>query len=126
MRSVNWYVQMLYGTNKGTNVVSLTENGKPVEGKDGLYASAVWDKSMKRYIVKIANTGDQPQQVTFSFRGAKISGQAKVTTLHADDPRAVNTLDKPNNVVPQQSSVEINGNACTVTIPAKTFAVYRF
>ena len=97
-----------------------------MERKDGLYASAVWDKPMKRYIVKIANTGDQPQQVTLSFRGGKIAGQAKVTTLHADDPRAVNTLDKPNNVVPQQSSVEINGNACTVTIPAKTFAVYRF
>ena len=77
-------------------------------------------------IVNMANTVYQPQQVTFSFRGAKMSGQAKVTTLHADEPRAVNTLDKPNNVVPQQSSVEINGNACTVTIPAKTFAVYRF
>ena len=81
---------------------------------------------MKKYIVKIANTSDQPQQVTLSFRGAKIAGQAQVTTLHADDPRAVNTLDKPNNVVPQQSSVDVNGNACTVTIPAKTFAVYRF
>lgn len=126
VRSVNWYVQMLYGTNKGTNVLNLTENGLPVEGKDGLYASAVWDKPMKKYIVKIANTSDQPQQVTLSFRGAKIAGQAQVTTLHADDPRAVNTLDKPNNVVPQQSSVDVNGNACTVTIPAKTFAVYRF
>ena len=126
VRSVNWYVQMLYGTNKGTNVLNLTENGQPVEGKDGLYASAVWDKPMKKYIVKIANTSDLPQQVTLSFRGGKIAGQAQVTTLHADDPRAVNTLDKPNNVVPQQSSVDVNGNACTVTIPAKTFAVYRF
>ena len=89
-------------------------------------AMVLADKPMKKYIVKIANTSDQPQQVTLSFRGGKIAGQAQVTTLHADDPRAVNTLDKPNNVVPQQSSVDVNGNACTVTIPAKTFAVYRF
>jgi len=117
---------MLYGTNKGTNMVKLTEDGKPVEGKDGLYASAVWDQPMKRYVVKMVNTGDQPQQVTLSFRGAKIYGPAKVTTLHADDPKAVNTLDKPDNVVPQKSTVEVSGNSCTVTIPAKTFAVYKF
>ncbi|MFW9602240.1 MAG: alpha-L-arabinofuranosidase C-terminal domain-containing protein, partial [Prevotella sp.] len=63
VRSVNWYVQMLYGTNRGTNVLSLLENGKPVEGADGLYASAVYDKDSKNYIIKVANTGDAEKDI---------------------------------------------------------------
>lgn len=71
VRSVNWYVQMLYSTNRGTNMLKLTENGNPVEGADGLYASAVWDKDSKSYIVKVANTSDKAQQVKINFKGAK-------------------------------------------------------
>ena len=33
VRSVNWYVQMLYGTNRGTNMLKLTENGNAVKGE---------------------------------------------------------------------------------------------
>jgi alpha-L-arabinofuranosidase len=29
LRTVNWYVQMMYGTNKGTDVLRLTENDRP-------------------------------------------------------------------------------------------------
>ena len=125
VRSVNWYVQMLYGTNKGTNTLTISEDGKPVEGKDGLYASAVWDKPSKKYIVKMANASDTPQQVTITLKGAKALTQASVTTLHADDPRAVNTLDNPYNVVPRQTTAPVSGNTLTVTLPAKTFAVYK-
>ncbi len=126
VRSVNWYVQMLYATHRGTHMLSLTENGKAVEGADGLYASAVYDKDAKQYIVKIANTGDKAQEIALNFKGAKGLGAGTAITLHADDPRAVNSLDKPNSVVPQESGVQANGSAATVTVPAKTFAVYKF
>ena len=33
------------------------------EGQDGLFASAVWDKDEKAYIVQIANTSEQTQPV---------------------------------------------------------------
>lgn len=126
VRSVNWYVQMLYGTNTGTNVLSLTEDGKPLTGQDGLYASAVYDKVTKQYIVKIVNTGDNAQQISLNFKGAKKLGEGIVTTFHADDMKATNSLDNPKNVVPQQSSMQANGDNATVTVPAKTFAVYKF
>ncbi|MDD3386897.1 MAG: alpha-L-arabinofuranosidase C-terminal domain-containing protein, partial [Prevotella sp.] len=126
VRSVNWYVQMLYGTNTGTNVLSLTEDGKPLTGQDELYASAVYDKVTKQYIVKIVNTGDNAQQISLNFKGAKKLGEGIVTTFHADDMKATNSLDNPKNVVPQQSSMQANGDNATVTVPAKTFAVYKF
>lgn len=126
VRSVNWYVQMLYATNKGTNMLSLTENGQPVKGEDGLYASAVYDKNTKKYIVKIVNAGDKSQTVTLNFKGAKVLGTGTVTSLHADDMKATNTLDNPTNVVPKSDVVAVSGKDITVVVPAKSFEVYQF
>lgn len=126
VRSVNWYVQMLYATNKGTNMLSLTENGQPVKGEDGLYASAVYDKNTKKYIVKIVNAVDKSQTVTLNFKGAKVLGTGTVTSLHADDMKATNTLDNPTNVVPKSDVVAVSGKDITVVVPAKSFEVYQF
>lgn len=126
VRSVNWYVQMLYATNKGTNMLSLTENGQPVKGEDGLYASAVYDKNTKKYIVKIVNAGDKSQTVTLNFKGAKVLGTGTVTSLHADDMKATNTLDNPTNVVPKSDVVAVSDKDITVVVPAKSFEVYQF
>ena len=126
VRSVNWYVQMLYATNRGTHVLSLTENGKPVEGHENLYASAVYDKTAKAYIVKIVNAGDKEQHINLTFTGLKNLGKGKLITLHSNDPRATNSLENKTHVVPQTSDVEGNGNVLSVKVPAKTFAVYRF
>ena len=126
VRSVNWYVQMLYATNRGTHVLSLTESGKPVEGHENLYASAVYDKTAKAYIVKIVNAGDKEQHINLTFTGLKNLGKGKLITLHSNDPRATNSLENKTHVVPQTSDVEGNGNVLSVKVPAKTFAVYRF
>ena len=126
VRSVNWYVQMLYATNRGTHVLSLTESGKPVEGHENLYASAVYDKNAKAYIVKIVNAGDKEQHINLTFTGLKNLGKGKLITLHSNDPRATNSLENKTHVVPQTSDVEAHGNMLSVKVPAKTFAVYRF
>lgn len=126
VRSVNWYVQMLYGTNRGTNVLSLLENGKPVEGADGLYASAVYDKDSKNYIIKVANTGDAEKDINITLNGIKKLDSGQLITLHSNDPLATNTLSEKENVVPQTTNVEAKGNTISTKIPAKTFAVYRF
>ena len=126
VRTVNWYVQMLYATNRGTNVLRLTEGGKPVEGKEKLYASAVYDKAEKAYIVKIVNVDDREKQVNVTFEGLKTLGKGKCITLHSGNPRAVNSLENKTNVVPQTSEIEANGNVVSVKVPAKSFVVYRF
>ena len=89
VRSANYYVQQLYGENKGTNVLKLTENGKAVAGENGLYASACFDKATKSYIVKIANTSNQEKEINVTFNGIKKLNPGKMTVLHADDIQAV-------------------------------------
>ena len=132
VRTCTWYVQSLYGHYKGTNVVPLTMDKKPVsgqEGQKGLFASAVWDEPSQSYIVKIANTSDQAQKVSLEFKGLKKSaklGEGKVITLHSDNPDAENTLDNPNLIVPKEASVSLDGNTLNTEVGAMTFAVYTF
>ena len=125
VRTPNYYVQQLYGQNPGTHVLSLQEGKKPVTGQDGLCASAVYDKNTNGYIVKMTNTSTEPKEVVITFKGVKSLGNGKVTTLHADRMDAANTIEK-NNVVPKTADVQADGNVLRTTIPAKTFAVYRF
>lgn len=130
MKSGSYYVQQLYGLNKGDRVLPLTMDGKPVagqEGQNGLFASAVSEGS--DIIVKVANVGESAQPLTVDFKGMKKKDALKkltVTTLHADDD-AENTLDNQDVVKPVTSTQAIDvTKEWSATIPARTFAVYRF
>ncbi len=124
-RSANWYVQMLYGTNRGTNMVNLTENGQAVKGKDGLYASAVYDKDTKQYIIKLANNADRSQDVVITMKGLKTVGKVKTTTLKGSLSME-NLVGQPESIHPVEGSLEGNGNTISVAVPSKGFMVLRF
>ena len=126
VRSANYYVQQLYGQNKGTNVLKLTENGKAVEGENGLYATACYDKNSKSYIVKIANTSNEEKDINVTFNGLKKLNPGKVTLLHADNLQAENKIDNKNAVVPVVSDAQANGNVLNVKMKPNSFVVYRF
>ena len=126
VRSANYYVQQLYGENKGTNVLKLTENGKAVAGENGLYATACFDKTTKSYIVKIANTSNEAKEINVTFNGIKKLNPGKVTVLHADDIQAENKIDNKNVVVPVVSDAQVQGNVLNVKMEPNSFVVYRF
>ena len=126
VRSANYYVQQLYGENKGPNVLKLTENGKAVAGENGLYASACFDKATKSYIVKIANTSNEAKEINVTFNGVKKLNPGKVTVLHADNIQAENKIDNKNVVVPVVSDAQANGNVLNVKMKPNSFVVYRF
>ncbi len=127
--SCSYYVQQLYSLNKGTNVLSLTMNGKPVAGNDGqngLFASAVLDKNTNEVVIKVINTGDKPQPVTLNLKGMKKGTySAQLISLHSDDLTAENTLDNPTKIVPQTSSLSVTAPAQEISVPARTFYIYR-
>lgn len=126
VRTPNYYVQQLYATNAGTNVLQTTENKKPLEGADGMFASAVYDKPSGDYILKIANTNATDRTVEVTFKGIKSLGEGTVTSIHDANPDAFNSLENKTNVLPKTTKVSADGNVLRVTIPAKTFSVYRF
>lgn len=140
-RTSSYYVQQLYSLNKGTNVLTLTMDGKPVAGnkdQNGLFASAVLDKKTGEYIVKVANTSDSAQPVTINLNGLKKKGHeitlATVTTLSSADSDAENSLEAPEKIIPVTSAIPaaelgaVNKGVFTynTTIAPKTFSVYKF
>ena len=129
VKTCSYYVQQLYSLYKGSNVLSLTMNKKPVAGnadQNGLFASAVYDKDSNAYIVKVANTSNKPQDInmTFNMKKKETLSSGKVIKLQSKNPNAENTVDNPNVVVPQESSVEVNEQNFSTTIEPETFAVY--
>ncbi|MBQ1227357.1 MAG: carbohydrate binding domain-containing protein [Alistipes sp.] len=132
VRTCSYYVQQLYALNKGTNVVPLNMDGKPVagvEGQDGLFASAVWDADSGCYIVKVINTSNKPQPVELSFAGLGKKEQltgGSLTTFHSDDPDLDNTVDNPTAIIPVESKITIEGNTLKTEVGAKSFAMYKF
>ena len=129
VRTPNYYVQQLYGQNPGTHVLSLTENKKPVAGQDGLCASAVYDKNKNQYILKVVNTSDKEQPIEVTFKGLKELKKGRLTILHSSNPRAENTIERKNVVMPRTAEIPteaFNGNVFSTKVPAKTFAVFTF
>jgi alpha-L-arabinofuranosidase len=132
VRTCSYYVQQLYALNKGTNVVPLNMDGKPVagvEGQDGLFASAVWDSDSQSYIVKVINTSDkaQPVELCFAGLGKKESlADGTITTFHSDNPDLDNTVDNPTAIIPVESKITIEGNTLKTEVGAKSFAMYKF
>ena len=130
VRTVSYYVQQLFATHKGTNVLSLTMNKKPVtgaEGQNGLFASAVCDKNKNEIIVKVANTSDNKQPLSLIFIGLKkkevLSG-ARCIKLSSADMDKDNTIENPLAIIPQETSLDVDGHTLNVDLEPATFAVY--
>ena len=126
MRSCSYYVQQLYTTYKGTNVLGLkAEDGRNVtgaEGQHGLFASSVLDADKDRIYIKIANVSDEPREVRFDFEGLRRNEALKgveVVTYHSDDLDADNTLDEPERIVPQSSPLAFSGSSLETVVAPK-------
>ena len=132
VRTVSYYVQQLYGHHKGTNVLSLTMDKKPVagtEGQNGLFASAVYDKDKKEIIVKVANTSDKAQPLSLKFEGLKkqdVLSDGRCIKLRSTDSNKDNTIEQPSAIQPQEIPVSIDGQVLEVELEPNTFAVYIF
>jgi alpha-L-arabinofuranosidase len=127
-RTVSWYVQQLYSQYKGQNVVGLTMNGKPVAGQDGqngLFASAV--REGNQIYIKVANTSDKEQQLTFNFNGLKkkaVVEALKRIDLSSDKLYEDNSIDAPVNIVPVENRFDGEGQSIQTAINPLSFSVF--
>ena len=131
-KSVSYYVQQLYAKNKGTNVLQLTMNKKPVagqEGQDGLFASSVFDATTGEVIIKVVNTSDAIQPVSIQLTGMKGARTAETITLCHNSMDDENTLDEPQKIIPRSGTcaVDAGKGASLITddLPAKSFRIYK-
>lgn len=130
-KTVSYYVQQMYAKNKGTNVLKLTMDGKPVagqEGQNGLFASAVLDANANTVIVKVINTGKTAQNISLNLIGLKGEKTAKTITLNHNGMDDENSIENPNKIAPVNGSMKCEaGKKNTVlndVIQPMTFRLY--
>jgi alpha-L-arabinofuranosidase len=126
MATPSYYVQKLFSTNKGTEVVAITENDKPITGNDSLYSSAVIDKQKGELIIKIVNTASTSQLVELDLKGYKVSKtEAIVQTLAANDIYSYNKVAELEKLKPDEKKLVVNANKFNHTLPAYSVSVLR-
>ncbi len=124
----NYYVQKLYSLNKGTNVLSITQNDQPIAGQDSLYASAAWDKATNEIILKLANVSGKATTRTIQLDGAKkLAPTGTLTLLKNDKLDAVNSFENATAVSPVDSPIPVDAKKKTVslTMAPLSFSVIR-
>ena len=131
-KSVSYYVQQLFAMNKGTNVLALTMNKKPVagqDGQDGLFASSVFDKASGQIIVKVVNTSKQPQAISLNLQGVKGARTAETITLCHNAMDDENSLDNPEKITPKAGTLQCEaGKKNTVLndeLQPMSFRIYK-
>ncbi|MBP3775498.1 MAG: carbohydrate binding domain-containing protein [Prevotella sp.] len=131
-KTVSYYVQQMYSTNAGTNVLSLTMDKKPVAnqaGQNGLFASAAFDSKTGEVIIKVANTSKQKQSVAFNLSNIKGERTAKTLTLCHDGMDDENSICKPELITPKTGTAQVTAGSKSATLndvlPPMSFRIYR-
>ena len=131
-KTVSYYVQQMYSTNAGTNVLSLTMDKKPVAnqaGQNGLFASAAYDSKTDEVIIKIANTTKVSQPVSFNLTGMKGTRTAQTLTLFHNGMDDENSICKPELITPQKGTIRVDeGKGSSLLLddlPPMSFRIYR-
>ena len=135
-RTVSYYVQQLYATNKGTHVLSLTtpagKKGVPVagqEGQNGLFASACYDKEAGEVVVKVVNTSKQMQPIRLNLKDLTGATTAQTITLSHAGMDDENSIQRPELITPQRGTIAVEPDKKQSVIndqlPPMSFRIYR-
>lgn len=122
----NYYVQKMFSTNAGTDVVSALVDGKALTGQDSLYASATVDSKTSELVVKLVNVAKKPASLNLSLEGRKISAsEISLQVLTNEDLTAYNHIGKPEVVTPVERKLKISGKKIVLNLDANSLTVAR-
>jgi len=123
--TVNYYVQKLFSTNKGTDLLDITENGKPLIGQNQLYSSAVKDVKKKEVIIKLVNTSDKNKDLAINLKGAKLKSKGEIITMSSNNLEDMNSFAEPKKISPTEKQYTFNGKKAELTLPAYSVVVLK-
>jgi alpha-N-arabinofuranosidase len=123
--SANYYVQKLFSLNKGTDLLAITQDGKPLTGQNNLYASAVKDSKTKEVIIKVVNTSAETQDIIIDLKGNKLESKGNLTTLTSPNLQDENTFSDPKKISPKESEYKLKGEKAQLKLPAYSVNVLK-
>lgn len=122
----NYYVQKLYATNRGTEVLDMSLAGAPLTGQHGIFATAAYDKPSGEIIVKIVNRNETDMAFSMKLKSKRnIANTARKIVLASDDLEAMNSFENPTNIVPVESKIKTKGKNVTLTLDGQSMTILR-
>lgn len=121
--SPTYYVQKLYSNNMGDH--TLRSELSQLSPEPWIYQNTSYDEETGDIIIKIANSGENavtiPVTIDDSF---ELTGNASVEQIAEPDLYAVNSIDDPYNVSPEESTMAVDGQF-DLQLPGYSFTVLR-
>jgi alpha-N-arabinofuranosidase len=121
----NYYVQKMFATNKGTDLLAITKDGKPLIGQNDLFASAVKDVNTKEVIVKIVNTAAKAQDLSIDLKGSKLQSKGTIITLASSDLNDENSFANPKKLSPKESDYTLKSEKAALNVPAYSVTILK-
>jgi alpha-N-arabinofuranosidase len=124
--TANYFVQKLFSNNKGTEVLPIFLENKPITGQNGLYASAVFDKNTDEIILKLVNSTEKAQTANVVLESTKkLGSKGKIIVLKSDDLNNVNSLEQPILIGPVEQELIIKGKTVNPILEPYSFSIVR-
>lgn len=122
----NYYVQKLFSTNAGTDVVLALADGKPLTGQDSLYASACLDSKTSELVVKLVNVAKKPATLTLVPDGKQASAkEMRMQVLASSNLGTYNRVGQAEAITPVERKVKISGKKIVCDLAGYSLTVVR-
>lgn len=121
----NYYIQKLFSNNAGTDLLNITENGKPLIGQNELYVSAVKDENTNELIIKAVNTSTVNKTVIVAPKGGGFIGKGTIMKLSHLDLTTINSFESPNNIGVSTSNFVIIDGEIQIELVAQSLNVIK-
>ena len=117
-----YYAQVMFSSYLGDHTL-----GSKLEGAgDKFFYSITGNAAKKQLYLKLVNASSVPQPVEIHIEGVKLAGKGKLVNLSANNPRATNSIDDPNRILPVAGSLKGIDNPFRETAPAYSIQVVQF
>ena len=122
----NYYVQKLYANNRGSHVLEMNLDGKPMTGQNGLFGAASWDEKSGELIFTLVNTAEGMQELPVHIENAQsVSSQGARIVLRHADLLGANSLMDPDLIVPEETMIPISGVDFTLALDGQSVTILR-
>jgi alpha-L-arabinofuranosidase len=122
----NYYVQKLFSTNKGSQVVPVLLNNSVVAGVDSLFASASIDKQTNELIIKLVNASAKEYQKDILAEGVKqLAENGSLTVLSGGQLNLSNSFSNSFLLLPKEVQFNIVGNKIPVKMAPYSLNIIR-
>jgi alpha-L-arabinofuranosidase len=112
----NYYVQKIFSTHRGTQVIPSLSEGKALTGSDSLYASSTLDKINKCIYVKLVNTSHSIKSINLNLEGGSFENTGEMEILKAKNLSDYNSISDPFLVSPATIQIQVKGKKLPVNL----------